>query len=173
MKNHWKVRPATAADVDIIVEHRRNMHRDMGCSDEAALEEMGRVCRPYFAAAMAEGSYHGWLAEDAGGKVVAGGGVLITRGPAHPRELRLTRATILNVYTSAAHRRKGAARQLMEAMLGWCRAEGFRTVTLHASHDGRALYESLGFEPTNEMRLQLERAAKLHFPEGRNRATFA
>ena len=28
-------------------------------------------------------------------------------------------------------------------------------VTLHASDKGRPLYESLGFEPTNEMRLKL------------------
>jgi hypothetical protein len=29
------------------------------------------------------------------------------------------------------------------------------SVNLHASKEGRALYEKLGFEPTNEMRLKL------------------
>jgi len=28
-------------------------------------------------------------------------------------------------------------------------------VSLHASDDGRKLYEELGFQPTNEMRLEL------------------
>ncbi len=45
----------------------------------------------------------------------------------------------------------------MEVMLGWCRDEGFRAVTLDASEDGRALYESLGFRPTPQMRLDLSR----------------
>jgi len=30
-------------------------------------------------------------------------------------------------------------------------------ISLHASPFGRPLYESLGFEPTNEMRLHLEK----------------
>jgi hypothetical protein len=40
-------------------------------------------------------------------------------------------------------------------MIDWCRTQGFMNVTLHASDKGRPLYESLGFEPTNEMRLDL------------------
>jgi hypothetical protein len=43
----------------------------------------------------------------------------------------------------------------MHEMLEWCRAERFTAVALHASVDGRALYDELGFTPTNEMRLQL------------------
>ena len=59
------------------------------------------------------------------------------------------------MFTDAAHRRRGLARRLMETMLEWCRAEGMRFLYLHASDDGRPLYESLGFTPTNEMRLAL------------------
>jgi hypothetical protein len=40
-------------------------------------------------------------------------------------------------------------------MITWCKNEGLANVTLHASDDGRHLYETLGFEPTNEMRLKL------------------
>ena len=43
----------------------------------------------------------------------------------------------------------------METMIAWCKGKSFARVTLHASEDGRHLYESLGFEPTNEMSLQL------------------
>jgi GNAT superfamily N-acetyltransferase len=43
----------------------------------------------------------------------------------------------------------------MQTMIEWCRREGFARVNLHASEDGRHLYESLGFEPSNEMRLKL------------------
>ena len=36
-----------------------------------------------------------------------------------------------------------------------CRSEGFGAVYLHASDAGRPLYANLGFQPTNEMTLQL------------------
>jgi hypothetical protein len=38
-------------------------------------------------------------------------------------------------------------------MIDWCRANDFANVSLHASTAARPLYESLGFLPTNEMRL--------------------
>jgi len=43
----------------------------------------------------------------------------------------------------------------MLTALSWCRDSGIRSVILHASSDGRPLYDSLGFTPTNEMRLNL------------------
>jgi GNAT superfamily N-acetyltransferase len=65
------------------------------------------------------------------------------------------RGNLLNVYTVAAFRRRGLARQLMKAVLDWCRENKIDTIILHASPDGRRLYESLGFAPTNEMRIRL------------------
>jgi GNAT superfamily N-acetyltransferase len=53
------------------------------------------------------------------------------------------------------HRRKGVARELMKVMIAWCRENGFTSVGLHASEEGRPLYEQLSFQPTNEMRLNL------------------
>lgn len=61
----------------------------------------------------------------------------------------------MNMFTEPGHRRKGLARQLVGEILAWARARGLRTLILHASDEGRPLYTSLGFEPTNEMRLRL------------------
>jgi ribosomal protein S18 acetylase RimI-like enzyme len=63
------------------------------------------------------------------------------------------RGNILNVYTEREHRRRGMARALMQIALEWCAANQVGAVILHASAEGSALYESLGFTPTNEMRL--------------------
>ena len=54
--------------------------------------------------------------------------------------------------TSRAERRRGVARQLMESILTWAGEVELESLVLHASADGRALYEHLGFAPTNEMR---------------------
>ena len=62
----------------------------------------------------------------------------------------------MNVYTEPAHRRRGLSRRLMSELIAWCRAHGITRITLHASTDGRPLYEGLGFTPTNEMRLVLK-----------------
>jgi GNAT superfamily N-acetyltransferase len=148
------VREADACDIPEIVRQRRGMFEDMGYKDAAALDAMARATAEYLAKAMAEGSFRAWLALERE-RVVAGGAVVIFPSPAHPCELRNQRATILNVYTYPAYRRRGIARKLMHAITDWCQREGFSRVTLHASDDGRHLYESLGFAPTNEMRLNL------------------
>ena len=63
------------------------------------------------------------------------------------------RGNILNVYTEPEHRRRGIARALMQIALEWCASNDVDAVILHASAEGSALYASLGFAPTNEMRL--------------------
>jgi hypothetical protein len=43
----------------------------------------------------------------------------------------------------------------MDVMIGWSREQGYANLFLHASNEGRHLYETLGFAPTNEMVLEL------------------
>jgi GNAT superfamily N-acetyltransferase len=150
------IREAGPADLEVILHHRRAMFEDMGYKDAVALEAMDQTCRPFFIHALVEGTYRAWLAENGAGQVVAGGGVLILPWPGHPRDSQTRRPMIVNVYTEPAWRRRGLARRLMVTMLDWLRQEGYGTVSLHASDYGRALYESLGFRATNEMRLQLK-----------------
>ena len=75
--------------------------------------------------------------------------------PPHMIGTGTRRGNIVNVYTAEPYRRLGLARELMTTVLAWCRANGTDTVILHASPSGRRLYESLGFQATNEMRLSL------------------
>ena len=131
------------------------MFRDMGEGTEAELDRMVEATRPWLERALADGSYRAWMAETSGGKVVAGGGILISSWPARPEDSGTRRALILNVYTEPEFRRQGLARQLMLKMIEWMKKEGFRSVALHASEAGRPMYEALGFEATNEMRLWL------------------
>jgi ribosomal protein S18 acetylase RimI-like enzyme len=149
------IRAATRQDLEHLVHHRVSMFRDMGHRDEAMLEQVAQAARLYFVQAIDDGSYRAWLAEDTATNIVAGAGVVIAAWPGSPLDLQPRRAWILNVYTEPAWRRRGLARRLMEIVLAWCRAERFSTVSLHASDEGRALYESLGFKRTNEMRLEL------------------
>ena len=150
-----RIRPATTDDLDVVLRHRRRMFEDMGFRDEGALDRMIAVSTPLLSRGLADGTYRGWLAEDPEDGVVAGGGVIVLQFQPHPRDPRPRRAWVVNMFTEPAHRRRGLARRLVQTMVDWCRADGMTTLYLHASDDGRPLYESLGFQANNEMRLDL------------------
>jgi GNAT superfamily N-acetyltransferase len=148
------IRPATAADIETVLTHRRAMFLDMGY----AADQTGRMIersRPFFTERLKSGDYRAWLIENERSEVVAGGGIVLLDYHTHPGESSMKRPVIVNVYTRPDYRRRGLARQLMDTMVDWCRQNGFPEVRLHASHDGRPLYEAMGFVPTNEMKLQL------------------
>lgn len=150
------IRDATSADLPVLVHHRRMMWWDMGHHDEAALALMRAAACEYFQAALADGSYRGFLAMNPAHHVIGGGGIVISPWPGTLGQRRPHRAMILNMYVEAAYRRQGVARTLMARMIEWCRDNGFAHVGLHASEQGRPLYEQFGFKPTNEMTLQLK-----------------
>lgn len=152
------MRLATVDDAVVIAQHRIAMFRDMGVLDARDAEPLRVASLAYLRAALPSGAYLGWLAEH-DGTVVAGGGLIPQPGVPRPENIHGgDEAYLLNVYTDPAHRRRGLARRLMDEMLAWCRERGLARVMLHASDEGLALYESLGFEPkTNEMRLVLPR----------------
>ena len=152
-----QIRPAGFADMSHVLRHRRAMFRDMGRGTEAELDEMLVTGEAFFRAALPSGGYRGWLAETADGRIVAGVGITIVPWPGAPGDPAGRRGWIQNVYTEPEFRHRGLARRVMEAIVEWCRAEGFHAVSLHASTFGRPLYESMGFEDTNEMRLNLSR----------------
>jgi GNAT superfamily N-acetyltransferase len=154
--NSFTIRRATLADVDILIAHRRGMFHDMGYRDDTALDAMCAKFRPWLIARMEAEQYLAWLASpDGSATVVAGAGLWIMDWPPHMVGGQARRGNVVNVYTAPGYRRRGLARRLMDTVLDWCRANSLDIVVLHASKDGRALYESMGFAATNEMRLTL------------------
>ena len=157
------IRRATAADSSVLARHRAEMFRDMGQLSDDLHDALIEAARAYFTAAIPDGRYVAWLAEAAGGpggrarEIVGGAGLqlreLLPRPePTGTRLVRGPQGLILNVFTERAWRRRGVAGALMRELLRWCRANGIESLVLHASRDGRSLYEKLGFTPTNEMR---------------------
>jgi GNAT superfamily N-acetyltransferase len=149
------IREAGPEDLKHLVHHRRAMFEEMGFRDAAVLSQVEDSSREYFSEALRTGTYKAWVAEDANGSVVGGGGIVIAGWPGYPGENLAKRAWILNMYTEPEARRCGVANKLLKVILDWCRAAGFRSVSLHASPAGRPLYEAAGFQPTNEMRVTL------------------
>lgn len=149
------LRRASMADAPTIAHHRRAMFRDMGYEDAAALDSMMAKFLPWLETKMRAGDYLAWLAVTAADRVVAGAGLWLMDWPPHMVGSSAQRGNIVNVYTEPDFRRRGLARRLMGEPLTWCKANGIDFVILHASPEGRGLYESLGFRASNEMRMKV------------------
>jgi GNAT superfamily N-acetyltransferase len=150
------IRVGAAGDAKTIVAHRRAMFSEMGYRDDEALDKMCDAFEPWLVGKMESGEYLAWFAVGANGGVAAGLGLWLMDWPPHMIGPGARRGNILNVYTEPPSRRLGLARLLMETALAWCRDNGIRAVILHASAEGRPLYESMGFKSTNEMRIALD-----------------
>jgi len=148
--DRYRIRPATFEDVDALVRHRIGMFTDMGVPlDTGALDAAFRV---WLAETMAAGVYRAWVTEVTGeisgrasAAIVAGGGITILPWPPGPQYMGSRLAFVYNVYTEPAHRRRGLARAIMDAIHTWCREAGVSSVALNASPEGRPLYEALGY----------------------------
>jgi GNAT superfamily N-acetyltransferase len=135
------------------------MFRDMGDINAALEEDLREAARWQIDEAMAAGEYVAWVAHpaDAPQRIVAGTGVQLRRLLPRPAGdgLRLLvgrEAIVLSMYVERAYRRRGLARRLMETILAWVPTTDIARLVLHASAEGRPLYESMGFEPTSELR---------------------
>jgi len=62
-------------------------------------------------------------------------------------------ATIVNVFTEPQWRRHGIASLLVKEIVTWSKNQRIDRLLLHASDEGRSLYEKSGFVASNEMRL--------------------
>lgn len=148
------IRRATVDDAEIIAEHRRLLVADLNWGDAQKREALKTEFIPYIRQALSEGKYLGWLAE-IDGQVIAGAGLYIYDWLIHPDNPTGRRAYLMHVYTQPEYRRQGSARKIINLIIEWCRQEGFPTLFLHSRDPGQRLYKSMGFEPSNEMRLKL------------------
>ena len=148
----YRIRSATLdqVDVDALVHHRIAMFTDMGTPMDA--DAVAIAFRRWVTRMLPAGTFRGWLIETPSGEIVAGAGITILPWPPGPAMAGDTLAFVYNVYTEPAHRHRGLARMVMEAIHAWCLEAGITTAALNSSADGQPLYESLGYRVrTNPM----------------------
>jgi RimJ/RimL family protein N-acetyltransferase len=153
-----RIREATLNDVPLLADARYAMFKEAGYDtrNPAGLETVRVVSPGYITAALRDGTYRAWIAESESGERVGSGAVTVAAAPPHPHDPHTWRATIWSLYIAPAWRRRGIARQLMTEILSWCRAKGLRTISLHATPAGAALYEQFGFQKTSEMQVRID-----------------
>ena len=154
-----RIHRATAEAATVLARHRVEMFRDMGKLDNANYPLLFHASVEYFVRAIPAGEYVAWIATPvaAPDAPIAGAGLHLRPLLPRPNEtgsalVRGAEGVAVNVFTERQWRRRGIAACLMSELLGWARAHGIERLVLHASPDGRNLYEKMGFVPTNEMR---------------------
>jgi GNAT superfamily N-acetyltransferase len=144
----YAIRPATAADIQMLVAHREAMFRAMGVECDYA--KMAMHYARWLDDAMPAGTYWGCVATTADGTIVASGGLIVVPWSPGPWQMDPRNAWIVNVYTHPAHRKHGLARRLMKAMHDWCRDHGIERTALNATVAGQSIYESMGYQLAHE-----------------------
>jgi len=164
MPGQFKIRLASRADLDVISDHRARMFADMGELPPEKFESFRAQSKEALRSMLEHDQYVGWLVspQNAPEKIVAGAGVTLRRVAPHPQQnstgqfdiVSGRQAIIQNVYTDPEWRRQGVGTLLMKEIIAWSEKTGIASLVLHASEEGRPLYEKLGFVTTTEMRFK-------------------
>ncbi len=138
------VRRADRTDVAEVVRQRlaflSTVRADMAVPDPAFVVST----RQFVDDEVAAGRMHSWLAE-ADGSCVGIVSMLLWSRPPRPHDRGTRDAYIVNMYVVPEHQGNGVGRRLLDACLAAADELGIGKFFLHATDDGRPLYESTGF----------------------------
>ncbi|WP_259014159.1 GNAT family N-acetyltransferase [Emticicia fluvialis] len=151
-------RKATLADVKELARLRVQFLKEVQSNETHQTDEEGlrQTLEDYFHLHLGSGEIVVWLAE-ADGKIVCTSGLCFFRifpGFSLP-DGRV--AYILNVYTLPLWRKKGLGKEIFSRIVEEAKNLGYKRIQLHASEEGRPIYEKYGFKATSdEMELRLD-----------------
>ena len=142
-------------DLEILTRHRILMWTEIypELADSIAASE--EITRDWIKVKLLQGSMIPFTARTAGGKVAGSGCILLKEDQPRPTDKSVYTPYLMSMYTERECRKMGIATGIVAASIKWCREHGYGSITLHASKEGRGIYEGFGFNPTNEMRLSI------------------
>ncbi|PJG60678.1 GNAT family N-acetyltransferase [Aeromonas cavernicola] len=139
------IRQAREEDIAALVQLRMALFCEVGeLSDPLADRALWQATADYFSAAQRDGRAQSWLAQVDNTLVGCATLALFVRPP-YPGNLAGKEGYLLNMYTLPAYRKRGIATALLANMASYARAQQLGKVWLHASAEGRPLYERMGF----------------------------
>jgi ribosomal protein S18 acetylase RimI-like enzyme len=150
------IREGGAADVELLAEAFRQMWLDNAVPAEHIEPDYRERVQQFVASGRASGALRFFIAEREG-RCVGAAACQLFAGlyPAILRRQVRCYGYIWGVQVAASERRQGLGKQLTESCVQALRAQGCTHALLHAAPPGRGIYERLGFQTTNELRLVL------------------
>jgi len=150
----YQIRRAELRDIETLIRFRQELFE---ANQKSGIESkaIDGATREYLDAKMKKDQFVAWIAETES-EAAACSAVSFYSLPPKPWNLSGRYAYVSSMFTKPEHRKRGLARQLLQAALEYIKAQGVQQVTLHASQWGESLYSSVGFQPTNEMRMTIK-----------------
>jgi GNAT superfamily N-acetyltransferase len=146
----FEVRAARPDEFGVASDFWVAMRRELDMADADLGPDWKTRAIAYFQRRYEAGELRWFLAYDAGRVIASAAGVLLD---GYPSDICINRRVgyIAGVYVLPDWRHRGLARAVTVAALDWLWSIGCRLVRLHAADEARAIYEALGFVPSNEM----------------------
>lgn len=135
---------AAISDIDALVGLRLAFLReDNGRLDDREAETLRERLPEYFRAHLNRDLFVFVVREEA--HIVSCAFLLVVEKPMSPAFLNGKTGIVLNVYTLPSCRRRGYARQLMEALIREAKNKSLSSLELKSTEHGYDLYRSVGF----------------------------
>lgn len=150
------IRPAGPNDNEALANAFYKMWIDNGRTDADFIENWPSETIAFMTDSERESSGRAFVA-DYDGQVLGAAQCLISR-KLYPQALKpdvRMDGYIWGVYVERSRRRNGLATRLTEHCIAYLKEIGCTRIILHASPGGQPVYAKLGFNPTNEMRLDV------------------
>lgn len=150
-------RKATIHDIDELVRLRIEFLKEVQKVEtrQYSEDELRHSLHAYLSKSMNNDEFVAWLAIS-GGEIVATSGLCFFQITPGFTLIDGKIAYILNIYTLPAWRGKSIGKQVFSHILQEAVSRGYKRISLHASEDGRPIYEKFGFRSTSdEMELTL------------------
>ena len=135
-------RKAVEKDIGQLVELRKKQLIDEGL---APGNNIDMELKRYFEISLRDGSLISWLAEK-DGKIITTSGICFYQLPPSYSNPTGKNAYVTNMYTQNEYRRRGIASDLLKLVVEEARKQDYKIVRLHASKQGKSIYERFGFK---------------------------
>ncbi len=149
------LRRAIPDDAEALSRLRLDLLREIGnLADDRQAGPLLAAIRAYFAPRLIRGEFVAWVAE-ADGRLVATSGLVFFERPPDAGNLSGVDAYVMNMYTLPPWRGRGVATALLAELLRFAQASAAGGLRLHATEEGRPIYQRAGFRQTaTEMELR-------------------
>ena len=147
----FKVRPAGERDIPMLTSQRHKMFEDMHSppSKDHAIHD--RAFPGWAKRELRAKKLFCFLVETKDGRTVGGATLWLREVQPYPGFKGGMVPYMMSVYTEPDFRGRGAGTFVIKHTMNWARKHGFHSMSLHASKEGRKIYESLGWVSGNEM----------------------
>jgi ribosomal protein S18 acetylase RimI-like enzyme len=142
---NWTVRLGVPDDAEELVRLRVVMFEALG--RDVADGDWQRPCVEMFRSELGGPGLIATVVDAPGGGLASCAAAFIRPDMPRPGDVATSIAHVHNVCTDPAWRRQGLARLVVTALVDQLDALGLTKTDLHASVNGRGLYESVGFKP--------------------------